>query len=194
VKHLKMLTLVIVSAVALLASASASATQLTSPNGTVYTGTFQAQSTGALDWHGSFSTIKCNKSALEGSVASHGSTATTKITLSSLSFSECNFVFKVLKPGSVEIHTANSTLNDGNGTITSNGMELTIETSIASCLFTTKFEGTDVGVITGSDTGKARWDINSAAIPRTGHSIFCGSSAILTGSYEITTPSTLTVD
>lgn len=191
-KYPKMLILAIAAAVALLAPTTTSATQLTSPSGTVYTGTVQAQS-GTLEWHGSFTTITCGESAMTGSVESHGSGVTTKVKLSSVTYSKCNFAFKVLKAGTLEIHTDNSTVNDGDGTITWSGMELTYETSIANCLFTTS--NTDVGTVTGSDTENAKWDIlPGTAIPRTGHSVFCGSSANLTGSYTITTPSTLTVD
>jgi hypothetical protein len=191
-KYLRMLTFAALGLAALLIPATASATQLTSPSGTVYTGTVSAQlgSTG-LEWHGSFTTITCKTSTIDGTVESHSSSTTTKIGLSSLKFSECNFPFKVLKAGSFEIHTSGASAN-GNGTVTWSGMELTVETSIANCLFTTS--GTDLGTLTGSDTANAILDINSAGIPRTGHSIFCGSSATLTGGYTFTAPSTLTVD
>lgn len=189
-KHLRMLTLAAMVLAPLLLPVTASATQLTSPSGTIYTGTVSAKSSG-LSWHGPFTTITCNRSELDGTVESHGSSTTTKIALSSLSFSECNFVFKILKRGTLEIHTEDSTTNDGKGLVTWSGMELTIETSIANCLFTTS--NTYAGTLAGSDTKNAEWFI-SDPIPRTGHSIFCGSSAVLTGSYTITTPSTLTVD
>lgn len=189
-RHPKML-IAVAAVVALLAPATASATQLTSPNGTAYTGTIQAQSS-ALAWHGAFVSVTCNNSSMDGTVSNHGESVTAQVVLSSLKYSECNFPFRVLKAGSFELHTENSTINNGNGTITWSGMELTWETSIANCIFTT--QSTHVGVITGSDTANAKWEINSATIPRTGHSVFCGSSATLTGSYTITTPSVLTVD
>lgn len=188
-KHLRMLALVV--AAAFLAPATASATQMTSPSGTVYTNKIQAES-GTLEWHGSFTTIKCGKSVLSANIETHGSSVTAKGAVTSWTFSECNFPFKVLKAGTLEFHTANSAVNDGNGTITSSSMELTTETSIANCIFTTS--NTDLGILTGSDVANAKWDINSATIPRTGHSVFCGSSSTLTGSYTVTTPSTLTVD
>lgn len=192
-KHLKMLIPAFAVAIALLAPVTASATQLTSPAGTLYTGTIHAASEFSMSWHGPYATIKCNKSTISGTVESHSSVTTAIVKLSSVSFTECSFPFKVVKPGTLEIHTDDSAVNDGNGTITWSGMELTYETSIANCLFTTN--NTDIGTLTGSDTGNAKWDIPpNTAIPRTGHSVFCGSSSTLTGSYSITTPSTLTVD
>lgn len=171
-------------------AAPASATQLTSPQGTVYTGTVEAASSG-LAWDGAFTTIKCNSSAWSGQVESHGAAVTTRFNLASLSFTECNYPYTVAKAGSFEIHTANSAVNDGNGTLTWSGGEINVTTSVGTCIFTTS--NTDLGTVTGSDGANAVLDI-TAKIPRTGGNFLCGSSATLTGSYTITTPSTLTVD
>jgi hypothetical protein len=191
-KTLSMLALAC-SAAAVLAifAAPASATQLTSPQGTVYTGTVQATSTN-IKWDGAFTTIECGHSEWHGSVESHGAAVTTKFNLSKLTFTGCNFVYTVKKAGSLEIHTDNSAVNDGNGTLTWTGAEISAATSVGTCIFTTS--ATDIGTITGSDSVNAVLDINSAKIPRTGGNFLCGSSATLTGNYTITTPSTLTVD
>jgi hypothetical protein len=185
-KYVKMLGLLAVAAAALMAfTGVASATTLTSPSGTTYTSTIAATA-GATSLHGPFTTVTCQKSTVEGQVESHGAGVTAGGSISTLDFSECNFPVKVLKNGSLEVHATSG----GNGTLTTSGAEITIETSIANCLFTTK--STDVGTLTGGTT--AVLDINSAGIPRTGHSIFCGSSGTWTGSYTVNTPDTLLVD
>jgi hypothetical protein len=185
-KYLKMLGVAALAAAALMmVAAPASATNLTSPSGTTYTGEIKA-SAGTMELHGSFVTVKCNKSSLGGKVASHGSGVTEKWTLFLLFWDECNFHWTVIKLGTIEIHWISPNV----GTVTWSGGEITIATSIANCIFTSS--NTQIGTLTGGTTAKI--DINSAGIPRTGHSIFCGSSGTLTGSYTIDTPDTLLVD
>jgi hypothetical protein len=191
-KYAKMLGLLAVAAAALMAFAgTASATQLTAPSGTVYTGTIKAASEGTTSLHGPFTTVSCTASTVEGSVAKHGAGVTVSGSISKLTFTGCNFPVTVLKAGSLEVHNIAGT-NDG--TLTSSGAEITITTSIAACLFTTS--NTDIGRLTKapSNTGHATLDINSAGIPRTGHSVFCGSSGTWTGSYKVETPTGLLVD
>lgn len=191
-KTLKMLALAC-GAVAILAifAAPASATQLTSPNGTVYTGEVKGTSTN-LKWDGSFVTLECGHSAWGGKVENHGAAVTAKVGLTSLTFTGCNYTYTVLRPGFFEFHTDTSAVNDGNGTLTWTEAEISVATSVGTCIFTTN--NTDVGTVTGSDVGNAVLDIASAKIPRTGGNFLCGSSSTLTGTYTITTPSTLTVD
>jgi hypothetical protein len=180
--NLKTLGTAVLAIAALLALAGpAAATNLTSPKGTTYTGTVKAEA-GTIEVHGPFTTVACTKSTAEAKIENHGASITVSGKVSGLTFTGCNFPVKVLKYGSVEGHTG--------GTVTSSGAEITVETSIANCLFVT--ESTDVGSGTGGTP--ARLDINSAGIPRTGHSFFCGSSATATGSYTVTTPGTLFLD
>jgi hypothetical protein len=190
-KTLKMLALACgAAAIMAIFAAPASATLLTSPAGTTYTGSLEATSTN-LKWHGSFVTIECSHSKWAGKVESHGAAVTVKSTLSSLSFTGCNYAYTVKTAGSLEIHT-DTAVADGNGTVTWSGAQIEVATSVGTCVFTTN--GTHIGTLTGSDSVKAVIDINSAKIPRTGGNFLCGSSATLTGNYTITTPSTLTVD
>jgi hypothetical protein len=190
-KYLKMLGVAALAAAALMAFAGpASATSFTSPAGTIYTGQVKGESN-HLVWHGSFISLTCTNSAFSANVENHGASVTAGGKITSLSFNGCNYPFTVRKPGSLEVHTDTAAV-DGNGTLTWSGLELAMHTSVGECVFTTA--GTDFGTVTGSDTGAAQWDINSIVIPRTGGSFFCGSTATVTGSYTITTPSTLTVD
>jgi hypothetical protein len=170
---------------------TASATVITSPPGTLYTGNIHAESEGTTTLHGSFTSVNCGKSTISTTTTSHGAGVTASGTAFNLTFSECNFPVTVLKAGSLELHGLGG--GTGNATLTSSGAEITIQTSVANCIFTTS--NTDLGTLTGSATTKsnATLDINAASIPRTGHSIFCGGFGTWTGSYRVWSPSSLNV-
>jgi sporulation protein YlmC with PRC-barrel domain len=167
---------------------TASANPLTSPEGTSYTGTINAEAEGALRLDGSFTTVECKKSTVQGQVESHTET-TASGKVSSLTFSECNFPVSVKNAGSLEIHAVGS----GQGTLTSTGASIEITTSVGTCVFTTN--GTHIGNVTDSNltSGGATLDIGSAKIPRTGGNAGCGLSGTWTGSYKVTTPGSLFV-
>lgn len=158
---------------------------LTSPAGNSYTSTIKAESEGQIVLKGPYADVTC-KSAIEGKIESHTATAASG-KVSALTFKECNFPVKVLKPGSLSLHVESAKL-------TSSGAELTIETSVGNCIFSTS--STDIGTLTGTGVtgGNATLDIYGVSIPRTEHSFFCGSTGNLNGSYKITTPSTLYLD
>jgi hypothetical protein len=188
-RHVFLLLLAILVGILLvLLNSTASATTVTSPSGTTYTGTIKAESEGAIELHGPFTTVRCNKSSIEGEVEKHGAGVTAGGNVSALTYSECNFPVTVLKNGALEVHNISGT---SNGTLTSSGAEITIATSIGNCIFTTT--STDIGTLTDSSTtgGNATLDTGGFSIPRTGHTFFCGSSGQLTGNYNVTTPSTL---
>jgi hypothetical protein len=106
-----------------------------------------------------------------------------------LTFGECgNNHVTVKNPGTLEVHAVSPT---GNGTLTSSGAEVSINVTALglTCVFTTN--NTHIGTVT---TGEhATMHIDSAAIPRTGGSIFCGSSGEWTGSYKVTHPTNLSI-
>ena len=186
-KYVKMLGLLAVAAAAMMAFAGvASATTLTSPSGTTYTGNIAA-SAGLTELHGEAFSVACNKSAVSGKVEKHGAGVTAGGNIGSLTFSECSFPVTVLKAGSLEVHATSG----GNGTLTSSGAEITIHGPFGiNCLY--KTSGTDVGNLTGGSNAKL--DIDSSLIPRTGDSAFCGAAGEWTGSYNVTTPNPLIVD
>lgn len=169
---------------------SASATYVTSPPGTTYTGPIVAEGeTVTLTGPFGFGTITCHKSKAEGKVERHGTGVTAAGVISKLTFEECTggeVTSPVVKPGSIEAHGDPTT---GDGTITSLNADVTIhKTLLGTCTFTTSSTGTDIGTLTGSNNtkGKATLDI-SATIPGT-----CGSGA-LEGGYVVVTPSTLEI-
>ncbi|HMI81370.1 MAG TPA: hypothetical protein VK480_06235 [Solirubrobacterales bacterium] len=196
-KYVKLLGLLAIAAATLMAFAgTASATTATSPKGTVYTGTYKGEAEGQTTLHGPV-TITCGQSTVEGSVEQHGSGVTTVGKVSSLTFTECNNHITVLKTGTLEAHATVSGDN-ADGTLTSTGAEISIQlTSLGiTCIYGTNNTDIGTGTLTSSTTtgGNATVDVASAAIPRTGGSIFCGSSGIWTGSYKVVNPSTLYID
>ena len=181
-RYVKRLGLLAAAAAAMMAFAGvASATTLTSPAGTTYTSTIKLTSTNS-QLHGSFVSVSCTHSTMEGKVEKHGSGITVGFR-GSVNFSGCNYPVTVRLGGSFEMHGFFSRF-------TWTGGEFSIHTSIGECIFTTN--GTDIGQFTGGTPAKL--DIDSVAIPRTGGSFFCGSSGEWTGSYTFTTPGTLLVD
>lgn len=192
-KHLKMLCLAAIAMAATMAFASpALATIPTSPAGTVYTGTLAGTSEGHVIWHTSFTKTECNGS-MEGKIEVHGAGVTGKGQMTSWSYTNCtgNITIFSLKTGTVEIHATGK----GQGTITSSGTEgkAIFHAFGVECIYSTN--NTDLGVVTDSSLtgGKATIDM-SATIPRTGGSPFCGTTATLTGTAIVNTPSTIYID
>jgi hypothetical protein len=104
-KHLKMLGLALVAAAALMAFAGpASATTVTSPAGTEYTGEIYATATSSLLLQAGFSNATCTESTVKGKVESNGGAAASG-NISFLSFSGCNFTLDVLSGGSLEVES-----------------------------------------------------------------------------------------
>lgn len=196
-RYLKMLGLAALALSALTAfAASAPATVLTSPTGTVYTGPVTIEEELVFKLDGSFTAVECKFDHLEFNVEQHGPGVTVKGNLQTHSIGECNFPVTVLKAGAFEIHATKCPANgiECTGTITSTGTEMSIETSVGKCVFTTS--STDFGLITPTNdtNGHATIDTESSKLPRTGGSILCGSSATMTGSHTISTPATLWID
>jgi hypothetical protein len=190
-KYAKMLGLLAVAAAAMMAfAATASATTVTAPAGTLYTSTIEASSEGATSLDGTVE-VTCQKSTVKGSVASHGAGVTAKGSISSLTFTECgDDVVQVKNAGSLEVHS----IGGGDGTLTSSGAEVTVEADTifgdVHCIYTTS--NTHIGTV--KDGTHATMTIDSAAIPRTGGSFLCGSSGEWTGAYTVTKPTGLTID
>ena len=180
-KYIKMLGLLAIAAAALMAFAgTASASTLTSPEGTTYTGNFTATSTN-LELHGSFVTIKCTHPEMKGSVEQHGA-ANAGGKISSLTFTGCNYPTTVTAGGIMVFTSANGALWSL--------LAWHLHTSVGTCTFTTN--NTPIGTLV--EGKNAYISINSAKIPRTGGNFLCGSSGTLTGTYDLTTPNDLWVD
>ena len=194
--YIKAFGLVAVVALAAMAfTATASATEVTSPAGTTYTGNIQVEATAAIRFHTGHLAYECFTANAEGDIDQQGSTVTAKGDIDGWIFGECgSATVDVLKEGTVELHTEKGESN-GNGIITVSGSEVTGEGGGFHCVYSTN--NTPIGTLTGSKTtkGKAVLDV-SGAVPRTGgkSGIFCGSSSYVTGLYTVTSPSYLDVD
>lgn len=189
-KYMKMLALTVVAMVAAMAfTGIASATQITSPAGTLYTGALHAETTGHTVLHTPAGTMEC-KGTISSFIEQHGPGTTAKGNVTTLSFTSCTngVTVKVLKNGLLEFHSITGGIN---GTVTSTGAEFEVFFSGLgiSCIYTTN--SNDLGPITGGLT--AVLHVN-ATVPRTGGSPLCGSSGNWTGSYKFTTPHYLAVD
>lgn len=191
----KILSHAALSLIALMTFAgTASATTLTSPSGTTYTGELKFASESSTSLKTSFvGTVTCTTSTIRAIIEAHGSNITASGKISEFTLTGCSGgepTSPVAKPGSLEIH---STATTGNGTVTWNGAEIIWHNTLAgSCTYTTS--NTDIGTLTGSNvTGSnATLDVNNVAL-RTSGSGFCGESATWNASYKITSPSTLEV-
>jgi hypothetical protein len=202
-KYLKMLGLAALASGALMAFAgagTASATELTCSAGVMCTAptTIHAVTEGHAVLDSIIGNIECNGTV--SGTASTGSSTTTPSGSGTVTFSNCTegAIVNVLANGTLEVHTdpANGTTANGNGVVTSNGTQVTVEFKNFHCIFET--QNTEIGTLTGSVNrggSTATLDI-SARIPRVGgrSGIFCGSTAPWTGSYEVTTPMYLDVD
>lgn len=183
---LKVLKTALLGLVALAAFAgTASATVLTSPAGTAYTGTRISHGT-ALKMA---TAGECKTSTLHEEIESHGAAATAVSKVTSLSFSECGYPVTVTKAGTMEVHS----LGNGNGTVTWSGAEIVLKTPVGDCLYTPN--NTDMGTLTGSKNtgGTAVFDL-SARVPRTGGNFLCGVQAEWNGTYVVQAPDYLGVD
>jgi hypothetical protein len=188
-KYVKMLGLLAVAATAVMAFAAetAPAAVVTSPKGTTYTSTIKAASEKQVEIVGPLNIKLQCQSGFEGKIEKHGAGVTAAGNITNLTFTECaeSYGVKVLSNGSLEFHVTGG----GNGTVTSSGAEITVITPLGfNCIY--KTSATDIGTLTGSSTtGKtATLDVHAFALPRTGHSAFCGGSGEWNGSYLINTP------
>ncbi len=164
---------------------TASATVLTSPAGTAFTGTKVSHSVGEVSVFG-----RCKTAGIHEEVESHGAAATAVGKVTGLTFSECTTSVTVLKTGSMEVHG----LGNGNGTVTASGFEFTSTTPALHCVYTF-LKDDHLGTLTGSKNtgGTAVLHVN-AVLVRTSGNFFCGATTQWTGTYVVQTPDYLDVD
>lgn len=190
--HLRTLVLLAIAVTASMAVAEpVSATYYTSPTGTKYKGKIKVigEKGPPVFALASAADVACNKSSAEWSVEQDGESVTVKGSVSTLTLTECNHHVAVVKKGSLEGHS--------NGSLTSSGLEVTVEfTTIfgnVHCVFGTN--NTPMGTITDShDTGSEATIHTFMVIPVVGGGSLCGSSAQWSGNDVITTPTRLYID
>ncbi|HEX5988909.1 MAG TPA: hypothetical protein VFY75_01680 [Solirubrobacterales bacterium] len=186
-KYVKMLGLLAVAAASLMAFAgNASASQLTSPSGTIYSGEFKATG-GTIELHGEAFSVNCKTSSMAGNVTEQGSGITIKIPFS-FQLGSCSFPVTITVSGTLIFHVR---IIPPRIKVTVTGLKFTIHGPFGiNCLY--EANETELGTLTEGTTAKL--DIESALIPRTGDSAFCGSFGELTGSLTVNTPDTLLAD
>lgn len=186
-KNLKMFGLAVcVSAASLMTFASAAMpSTFTSPHGETYKADIVATSTN-MELDGSFVTVKCGHSKFRASVEKEGWYDAGGL-IHEFTFTECNYSTTVKVNGSIDVNSA--------GSVDLFNTEISVTTSIGTCVFTADsglFGGTVIGDLVEGENAYIK--IASAKIPKTGGNQLCGSSATLTGTYDLTTPNNLWVD
>jgi len=188
--------LVVLAALALAAPASASTP--TSPAGTVYTGPVKAVSAAqhVLIHTKGGTTVTCETSSFDWSIESHGPSATTKGSVTNLTFGSCGTTtVSVLKAGTVEVHQGPEGFSYE--TVTWSGLEITVATPFSpDCkYFFQQPTSILIGAVTPSSVlgTTAVFHLDTDKIP-VGNSIFCPEWIEFTGGYTITTPDYLAFD
>ncbi|HET9868168.1 MAG TPA: hypothetical protein VFQ06_12795, partial [Nitrospira sp.] len=193
----RMLGLMAVAAAAMMAfAATASADEITSSPGVRAT-SLHATSEGYAVLDAPFGTVKCN-STVAGTVTDQGPGKHVTGSITTLDWSNCTdgkTVFTKIN-GTLTLDVTATDI----GTVWSRGAEVqVIDHNLGiECVYTTSTigNGTHIGTATGT-VGASKdgtLDIDSALIPRTGGSFFCGGSGEWTGSYAVTSPSQLHLD
>ncbi|HYH53921.1 MAG TPA: hypothetical protein VD761_07295 [Solirubrobacterales bacterium] len=174
-------------AAALLAfAAPASATTVTSPAGTEYTGEFHATASSSLLMQAGFVNLTCTESTIKGRIESNGG-ATAGGKISTLSFSSCGATtFDVLINGSLSIEAT----GEGKGIVRGSGSQWTTAFFGISCVYGTT-TNTTLGTVTGGTPAKMSI---AATLPKISGGFLCADPASMSGSYQFTSPSTLLVD
>lgn len=191
----KSIGLPVLAALALLVGASsASATVLTSPAGTAYTGAVKAKSSKHVLIHMGAKTITCANSQLEWEVSSHGPASTVKGAVTAFTFEECSneTTVTVAQKGVFEVHTPSSELIKY-FPITWTGFEIKI--NVHSIPFYCIYKGGpfEIGAITPSAlTGQTAAIDIEASLPLISGA--CSQSLKLTAAYSVTTPDYLDAD
>jgi hypothetical protein len=186
-KYIKMLGLLAVAAAAFMAFAgTASATVLKSGGTTLGSGTkIESTGTNAVLKAG-FATIECAHSEVDGKTSNTGGASeTVEGAISTLSFKECNATVNVLKKGSLIVHHTSGS----NGTVTSQGAEVTVAIGSTSCTYGTP-TATSIGTLSGG--GPAVLNA-SANLERVAGGFLCANPATWTAKYTVTTPNPLEV-
>ncbi|MDQ3724723.1 MAG: hypothetical protein M3335_02340 [Actinomycetota bacterium] len=187
-KYIKMMGLLAVAAAALMAFVgTASATVLESSGGNLPSGT-KVESTGTnAVLEAGFATIECAHSEVDGKTSNAGGASeTVEGSITTLSFKECNATVKVLKNGKLIVHHSSGS----NGTVTSEGAEVTVAIGSTSCVYGTTAGATSIGTLSGGSPAKLN---ASASLTRISGGFLCANPAKWTATYTVTTPNPLYV-
>jgi len=187
--HLKRFGVALIAISALVGASNASATTVTSPTGTVYTGEIKGETKGHGVLDSPVGEIKC-RVGVEGKIEAHGASTTASGTGVGNLLEACTEGWHktTISSGSIEAHWTSGY----NGVITSTGAEVMTTIGGITCVLATS--NTQIGTVTGGSPAvldiEAKIPVNTSK-----SSIFCGTQAMsLTGSGVVTTPSPLYLD
>lgn len=196
-KYVKILSLLAVAAAALMAFAgSASATTVTSPEGTTYFGEIHAKSEGHAVLHNPIAKIECESTvnghiSVNGAKDEKGNTLNASGSITTLTFSPCTNDWHVttVSGGTLSIKSN----GDMTGDLFSSGATVEATRFGVNCRYATN--NTTVGTVT-SKTASSNATLHiQASIPFHSGSFLCGSGAtVWTGSYIATSPAGITID
>jgi hypothetical protein len=125
----------------------------------------------------------CTGSTVTGKLKSQGKEKPALSELTTLTWSGCNFLTKTINPGLGELHWIKGT---DNGTLTTGGVEVTINTLFfGSCIYGFT-SGTDVGTTVGGNPGSLT--VNAVAEKFSGSNIVCPATTKFTAKYVATSP------
>ena len=135
----------------------------------------------------------CTTGTIEGVTTNTGSSTETvrgDVTTENLTWANCTNPTKTLQGGELEIHWIEGT---SNGTVTGTTFEVTVSVFGVSCTYglTNNDTMVHVGTLNGSDTAPSI-AINTSVPKRVG-GFLCPSSAKWKATYNVTTPTGLTV-
>lgn len=188
-KNLKILGFLATVAMGLIAlPAIVSATTVTSPTGTSYTGELKGETVGHAVLELPIAKLECSV-AIEGLIESHGSGTTAKGTGTGFTIGPCTNSWHktTITSGIVEAHWTSGY----NGTITSSGATIVSTRLGVTCTFATN--STDIGTVTGGSPATLHL---AAQIPiHSGSSALCGTGTLkLSGTGKATSPATVYLD
>ena len=191
-KHLKMLGLAVMAALALIAIAgagSASATVLCDENATpcpeakrwnvaqVFETTLE---TANIVFNAGLYNIECPETTMEGSLSNEGGAGNVIIELEKITFGGCNCPITVVKTGSMSVEHTVGTMN---GKLTTANIELTWNCmGMGHCIYG---EG-PFGTLTGGATGTL--DVNATMTRVKGAPPGCPATVSWKGNYKVLTP------
>ena len=187
-KYIKILSLMAVAAAAFMGiTGTASATIIEESNGTQLGKGTQIESTGTnAVLKAGFSTVECGHSEVDGKTSNAGGAGeSVEGSITTLKFSECNMTVTTLKPGKLILHHTSGS----NGTVTSQGAEVTVDNHSISCTYGTP-TATDIGTLLGGSPAKLT---ASASLTRIAGGFLCANPATWTATYTVTKPSSLLV-
>jgi hypothetical protein len=135
-----------------------------------------------LETTGGVTLDTCTGSTVESTLADPGSSTTTvKSGISTITWAGCTGTTDTLSGGTAELHWISGT---NNGTLTTIGTEVTVQTLGVSCIYGSG-TATDVGTTVGGNPGHLTV---SAGFPKIGGSFVCPSTVVFTGEYVATSP------